>query len=134
MTSLQIASDLELAATDALEAGFYQGVEFSQPVAMLDAARVKVSGVVQRITGTDFQLAAIVEGSTDLSVWHAVYVEVSLLTFDRAPHAFAVPSAAGVAVAHAYVRVKWVLYATGDPPELKAGRSVLLSAHISTGA
>ncbi len=131
MTATQIASDLDLATVLVEGSEYYLGAEFSQPIAMLDASLVSVSGVVQRIVGTGFQLAAVVEGSNDLTTWLTVGVVSSLLAV--APHTFVVldPMDEPIAVASAYVRVKWVLYGDGD--ELKAGRRVLLSAHLNTG-
>ncbi len=132
MTLLQIAADLYVVAVPVIT--FVQGADFSQPVAMLDAGLVRVSGVVQRIVGTDFEFAAIVQGSNDLSTWQVAHVEPAILGTRSAPFSFAFGGGSGIAVPYAYARAWWLLYPTaGDPPVLLEGSAILFSAHLSTG-
>ncbi len=133
MTVIQIAQDLLVQTLEVPPtSGNYVGVECSHPVAMPARAVVTISVVLQRATGAEFELAAWVQGSNDLSTWHTMDAPVLFAAGDPLPRTEAIGGAGGaIVVPYAFGRVMWVLYPPSGSPPLDAGQTVLLSAVLS---
>jgi hypothetical protein len=133
MTLVQIANDLLVHAEQAGPLNYFLAVETSQPVSMLGASIVKVSGVVHAANQTDAdeECRMEVQGSNDLIRWVTLHSQ-TLPIPPNLPSAFE-STPAQLAVPFAFVRVRWVVYPTTDPPGPWGDAWYLLSAHLNTG-